>query len=124
MTDPLKALEALLGGAAAGTPAFPPNSRYHGVATGVHLRPDGRTVAYLLRRRVPPPEAFADVGAHVVVQGERLDHLAERYYGDPELFWRLADANGALRPDELETPGRRLRITLPEGIPGTGGSGG
>ena len=122
MTDPLKALEALLGGAAAGQQAFPPNSRYHGVATGVHVRPDGRTVAYLLRRRVPPPEAFADVGAHVVVQGERLDHLAARYYGDPELFWRLADANGALRPEELvETPGRRLRITLPEGIPGASG---
>jgi nucleoid-associated protein YgaU len=123
VTDPLKALEALLGGAAAGQQAFPPGSRYHGVPTGVHVRPDGRAVAYLLRRRVPPPEAFADVGAHVVVQGERLDHLAARYYGDPELFWRLADANGALRPEELvETPGRRLRITLPEGIPG--GSGG
>jgi hypothetical protein len=35
------------------------------------------------------------------------------------LSWRLCDANGAMRPDELtETPGRRLRITLPEGIPG------
>jgi hypothetical protein len=123
VTDPLKTLEALLGGAAAGTPAFPPNSRYHAVGTAVHVRGDGRNVAYLRRRFVPPPERFAEIATHAVVQGERLDHLAARYFGDPELFWRLADANGALRPDELvETLGRRLRITLPEGIPG--GSGG
>ena len=33
--------------------------------------------------------------------------------------WRICDANGALRPEELtELIGRRLRITLPEGVPG------
>jgi hypothetical protein len=32
----------------------------------------------------------------------------------------VADANGAMRPDELtEEIGRKLRITLPEGVPGT-----
>ena len=37
----------------------------------------------------------------------------------PRQFWRVCDANAAMRPDELtETIGRRLRITLPEGIPG------
>lgn len=122
MTDALRTLEALLGGAPAGTPAFPPNSRYHGIGTAVHTRPDGEKVAYLQRRFVPGPERFADVAEHRVVQGERLDHLAARYYGDPELFWRLADANGALRPDELEAEGTRVRITLPEGIPGGSGA--
>ena len=43
--------------------------------------------------------------------------------GDPEAFWRIADANSALRPQDLtRTPGRRLRITLPEGIPGVPGA--
>ena len=52
-------------------------------------------------------------------QGDRLDNLAARYLGDPEQFWRLCDANGAMRPDELtQTSARRLRITLPEGVPG------
>jgi hypothetical protein len=38
---------------------------------------------------------------------------------DAEQFWRIADANAALHPNELTAqPGRRLRITLPEGIPG------
>ena len=58
------------------------------------------------------------IGEHVVTQGERLDHIAARYFGDPELFWRLCDANRAMRPEELtETIGRRLGITLPEGVP-------
>jgi hypothetical protein len=56
----------------------------------------------------------------VVFQGDRLDNIAALYLGDPEQFWRICDANAAMRPNELtETIGRRLRITLPEGIPGT-----
>ena len=57
---------------------------------------------------------------HTVAEGERLDQTsASRYLGDPEQFWRIADANGAMQPDDLvQTPGRRLRITLPEGISG------
>jgi hypothetical protein len=55
---------------------------------------------------------------HEVTQGDRLDNITHRYLGDPEQFWRLCDANGAMRPEELEVPGRRLRITLPDGVPG------
>ena len=57
---------------------------------------------------------------HVVTQGERLDNITAQYLDDPEQFWRVCDANRAMCPDELtEEVGRRLRITLPEGIPGT-----
>ena len=82
------------------------------------IREDGRTIVYVKRRLVPPPERFEPLSEHAVNQGERLDHLAARYLGDPELFWRLGDANGAIRPAELEVVGRRVLITLPEGIPG------
>lgn len=119
MNDALKVLDALLSGAAAGTRTFPPNSRYQGVAVAVYTRTDGTAIAYLTRRLVPQPEAFATISEHAVVEGERLDHIADRYFGDPELFWRIADANGALRPEALiEMPGRRLRVTLPQAIPG------
>ncbi|GAP66340.1 hypothetical protein MBSD_n1647 [Mizugakiibacter sediminis] len=98
---------------------FPPTSRYALTPTGTFLRADGTPVAYLKRRFVPAPEAFALLQWHTVLQGERLDNIAAQYLGDPEQFWRLCDANRALRPEELtETVGRRLRITLPEGIPG------
>jgi len=56
---------------------------------------------------------------HVVRQHERLDNITARYLGDPELFWRICDANRAMRPEELtEAIGRRLRITWPEGLAG------
>ena len=101
------------------TSTFPATSRYHGVDTATIETTDGRVIAYLRRRFLPPPESFVLLQEHTVVQGDRLDNLAARYLGDPEQFWRLCDANSAMRPDELtETIGRRLRITLPEGIPG------
>jgi hypothetical protein len=97
---------------------FPPTSRYHGIATKTYPKPDGSGVVYLARRFVPPPERFSLLQEHRVAEGDRLDNLAARYVGDPELFWRLADANNAIRPEELTSElGRRLRITLPEGIP-------
>jgi hypothetical protein len=99
---------------------FPITSRYHAIETAVLETPDGRTIVYLLRRFVPPPERFALLQEHRVAEGERLDRVTALYLGDPEQFWRLADANRAMRPDELtEEIGRRLRIALPEGIPGT-----
>ena len=71
------------------------------------------------RVRCPPPSAFTLLLEHSVTEGERLDSITAQYLGDPEQFWRVCDANGAVRPEELiETVGRKLRITLPEGIPG------
>lgn len=99
---------------------FPPTSRYFALETTTLEDADGTVIVYLKRRFVPPPERFALLLEHVVKQGERLDNITAHYLDDPEQFWRICDANRALRPDELtETIGRRLRITLPEGIPGT-----
>ena len=98
---------------------FPVTSRYSSVETATLERADGEMIVYLRRRFVPPPERFELLQEHTVTQGERLDNIAAQYLGDPEAFWRICDANNAMRPDELtETIGRRLRITLPEGIPG------
>jgi hypothetical protein len=101
------------------SPAFPPTSRYASVPTAQRTGPDGRTVVYLRRRFIPPESRFELLQEHPVAQGDRLDALAAKYLGDPEQFWRLCDANGAMRPDALtETVGRKLRITLPEGVRG------
>jgi hypothetical protein len=104
------------------TSRFPPNSRYHGFETRVLETPVGRAIRYLCRRFVPLPDARPPLQEHVVTAGDRLDNLAHRYLGDPELFWRLADANTAMRPADLTAPSqigrRRLRIPLPDGIPG------
>lgn len=99
---------------------FSITSRYYGLATSTFERADGEKIVYVRRRFVPDPDRFAVLTEHVVTDRERLDNITALYLGDPEQFWRLCDANGALRPDELtETPGKRLKITLPEGIPET-----
>ncbi len=119
MSDPL---QSLLGMGAVKTNPFPPNSRYRDIQTATLETTDGRITIYLRRRWVPPPERFTLLQEYTVMQGDRLDNLAARLIGDPELFWQLCDSNGAMKPDELtETPGRKLRITLPEGIPGGSG---
>jgi hypothetical protein len=98
---------------------FPPTSRYALTPTTTWVRADGTPVTCLTRRFVPPPENLATLQWHRVLQNERLDTIAAHYLGDPEQFWRLCDANRALRPQELTaTIGHPLRITLPEGMPG------
>ncbi len=119
MNDPNQALQALLQPGGLQTSLFSPTSRYYGVATETLETAGGRTIIYVQRRFLPSPENFALLQVHVVTQGERLDNIAAQYLGDPEQFWRICDANRAMRPDELtETIGRQLRITLPQGIPG------
>jgi hypothetical protein len=99
---------------------FPPTSRYAQIETTTLETGEDHIVRYLRRRFIPLPERYTLMQEHPVTQGDRLDNITARYLGDPEQFWRLCDANGALHPDELTaTIGRRLRITLPEGIPGT-----
>lgn len=99
---------------------FPPTSRYFGIEEASLISRDGRPIRYLRRRFVPPASRFALLHEHVVTEGERLDQVAGRELGDSEAFWRICDSNSAMHPDALTAViGRRLRITLPEGIPGT-----
>jgi hypothetical protein len=112
-------VQALLAQTSLKTTLFTSTSRYYGLDTATLNVPGGNTIAYLERRFVPPPENFQLLQEHAVVQGDRLDNLAGQYLGDPALFWRLCDANRAMRPEELtETVGRQLRITLPQGVTG------
>jgi hypothetical protein len=119
MTDPQQALQAILQPGGLKSSLFPPTSRYSGIDTETLMSADQRTIIYLKRRFVPPPENFILLQEHVVTQGERLDNITATYLGDPLQFWRVCDANRAMRPEELTgIIGTRLRITLPEGIPG------
>jgi len=130
MIDPLQALIAA-GAVPANT--FPPNSRYASTPILAHdpgLRDggsvggvsdgDGRPpIPYLGRRLVPQTADMASLGEHSVASGDRLDNLASAYLGDPELWWRIADANLAAHPDGLTAiVGRRLKIPAPPGMPG------
>ncbi len=98
---------------------FKPNSRYFSIETTSYETPDGKVIRYMHRRFLPALDRFTLLQEHVVTEGDRLDVITARYLGDAEQFWRICDANSVMRPQELETIGRRIQITLPEGIPGT-----
>ena len=99
--------------------SFQPTSRYFSNETATYETPDGQFIRYLRRRFLPPLDRFTLIQEYLVTEGDRLDNITARYLGDPEAFWRICDANPIQRPEELEEIGRRIRITLPEGIPGT-----
>jgi hypothetical protein len=113
-TPPDPSLAALAQPPAA--PPVKPTSRYVDVGTATYELADGTLVTYLRRRFVPLPERYSTIGEHRVADGERLDVITAQLLGDPTQFWRLCDANLAMRPEELEQPDRVLRVTLPEGI--------
>jgi hypothetical protein len=102
------------------TTPFDPSSRYYGLDTSTYAAPDGRQIVYVRRRFVPLPETFALIRNYIVNASDRLDNVAAQQYGDATQSWQLCDANAAFDPADLTvTPGRRLRVTLPQGIPGT-----
>ncbi|MDQ1436896.1 MAG: hypothetical protein QOK43_525 [Acidimicrobiaceae bacterium] len=112
-------VEAVLPGGLAPSPAFGPGSRYQGLALAT-VEVGGRLVRYVTRRLVPQADRFAAVSTHDVGEGERPDTIAAACLGDPEQFWRLCDANNVMHPDELARVGRKVRVTLPEGVPAVG----
>lgn len=94
---------------------FEQNSRYRNLEVAAHTTPDGREIAYARRRFLPRPEIMTLIGDTIVTDSDRLDLIATRTVGNPELFWRVADANRAMDPTALlAPPGRRLRVAMPE----------
>lgn len=92
--------------------AFFKGSRYAGLKTLVHTDAAGRPAPYKAMRLITTPRA---VQGHRVQQGERLDHVADRYFSDPERFWRICDANTALWPDDVVAePGAVIAIPTSE----------
>lgn len=115
MDDPIDAFKKASGLA---QPDFAPSSRYANVPVAHWVTPDGRHIRYVRRRFLPDPEEFALLHQHRVEQGDRLDNLADKYYSDPQEYWRICDSNATANPDDLtRVPGARIRITLPQGIP-------
>ena len=95
---------------------YKPGSRYEGIPVGEYENEDQESILYVKRRFLPPPEAYEVTQEHTVVQGERLDHIAFKYLGDAEQFWRICDANAVMDPDELtDTIGEKIVIARLKG---------
>ncbi len=116
MTD----LARLLADPALEAAAFPSTSRHHGAELKVAEGDNGEEVVYVARRFPPRPEDLEIQRRVVVVEGDRLDLLADTHFGDSTQWWRIADSSPALAPGDLtEEPGRTLPIATPR--TGSGG---
>ena len=92
---------------------FPPTSRYTALRQ-LLWKAQCRTVI-LCAADFAVAGNFALLQYRVVKQGDRLDNITANYLDDPEQFWRICDANDAMRPDELtETVGRSCASHCPK----------
>jgi hypothetical protein len=82
---------------------FDASSRYV-LFAGLSTAPDrkGRSVPCVLPARIPP---MANLGLHRRREGQRLDHLADRYLGEPTAFWRIAAHNDAMTVEQVADSG-------------------
>jgi hypothetical protein len=94
---------------------FDPTSRYYPIKDARYTEAGGNVVVYKRRRFLPQGEKLLSVAEVVVSQEDRLDLIAFRTLGRPEVFWRVADANDAMNPFDLTAvPGVTLRIPAPQ----------
>jgi hypothetical protein len=98
------------------SPAFDPRSRYYELAAqpAVHVDERGRHLPYVRRRLLPRGRRLPLLAEVPVAPGDRLDLVAARALGDPQLGWRICDANDAMNPfDLIAERGGVLRVPLP-----------
>ena len=92
-----------------------PTSRYATLETAKLVAADGREIAYKRRRFLPQGRSMALLSEVMIAAGERPDLLAARTLGGPLQFWRIADANDCMHPQELvDEPGAMVRIPVPQ----------
>jgi hypothetical protein len=83
-------------------------SRYEKVDNYKFKRNDGTEVLLKKKRRIKEP---ASRMIHTVQEGERTDLLAKRYYRDTLKFWKLADGNSKMKPEDLLiSPGEKILV--------------
>ena len=93
---------------------FDPKSRYANLKRMTITTKEGLTIQYVSRRFLPQGEHIQIVQQVSVITDDRIDLVTSRAMGDPELFWRICDANNAMHPLDLtQQPGRVLLIPSP-----------
>lgn len=96
------------------TDMFAPNSRYRGLPLRSIAAADGTQIEFVGRRIIPALSRYRALTQHRASGDERIDSVAAEVFGDPELYWRICDANGDADPGAAAThPGRLIVIPLP-----------
>lgn len=69
---------------------FSKTSRYRKLPDDLTNDAEGRNIASKSLRSLPETTGSF---THVIEEGDRLDHLAYKYYRQPQKWWRICDAN-------------------------------
>jgi hypothetical protein len=77
---------------------FSPASRYLAATELVVTDSRGRSVSVAI---YPPKSNDQLLGYHIRRDGQTLDHLAFKYLGDGDLFWRIAEMNEVMQAEAL-----------------------
>jgi hypothetical protein len=86
---------------------FLETSRYYHQRTTETTAGDGRPATAITLRRLPATKGTPAT----ISSNDRLDIIAQRRYGNPTMFWHVADANSELQANELtRTAGRDILI--------------
>ena len=94
--------------------SFSANSRYANVPQKTRVSETGEVETYLARRLIPAAENYQAFGHKKLTGSERIDDVAAEAFGDPELFWRIADALALEDPASLlGDEGRLIPLPLP-----------
>jgi nucleoid-associated protein YgaU len=94
---------------------FEPNSRYYSLEETQYTTSDGRKIAYKRRRFLPQGRTMPLLVEVTMTQGDRLDLIAHRTLGDSQQFWRICDANNAMKPADLTAElNQIIRVPLPQ----------
>lgn len=94
---------------------FEHTSRYYSIATAEFSATDGRKIAYVRRRFLPQGDRLPVLREFIATRDDRLDLITDKTLGDPEKFWKVCDANNAMKPiDLLADPVQTIRIPTPQ----------
>jgi hypothetical protein len=93
---------------------FDPTSRYNALANRAYTTREGHQIVYKERRFLPKGSTQPLLVEITVGPSDRLDLIAWRSLGQPELFWRVCDANDVMNPADATAPGRTLRVAMPQ----------
>ena len=76
---------------------FLDSSRYNRVRKDEAKTKDGRIVKIVTLRKLPAVSGEPTI----VKENDSLDAIAQRFYGNPTMFWHIGDANTELQTGDL-----------------------
>lgn len=90
------------------------NSRYAQSVVTPAVNLDGKDVMAVVF--TPPVDTFMRYTYYQVTGADTIDGIASNYYGDPTLWWMIANANPEVQDWLTMTTGRLLRIPVPGSV--------